>query len=221
MGGGCKDELCNFKGVLHMSPIYDPDNDPKKKKKEQEEEGMSEIAEGISLSGALKNAGFDKEVSTIGDRPIYIGVYKCIFKSWEDRPDGKYGPSLFADFKITEVLLGMESRSTFPELTGFFDTSPSKIASKRNGLAKLINGLFSVGVDIDVSTDETLKEGLKSSVGTQVFIKAYKKQKMKPGAEEGTWEEVEGEFKQGWVFLTEKNAKKAIKKAEKSGDAPF
>jgi hypothetical protein len=176
----------------------------------------------MDITEALKEAGFKKEVSTTGDAPIFEGVYKATFTDFAPMEDRGYGASIYAQFKINEVMMGTESRSQYPEFKGYFATSPEKVGSKRNGLAKLLNGLFSVGVDVDVTSDEAMTKSLEEAKGTDVFIKAFKSKKMKR-EEDGSFSELEGEFKQGWTFMTEKNAAKAIEKAKK-GDgaaAPF
>lgn len=165
----------------------------------------------MNLSELLKEAGFKKELSTAGDKRILEGVYKATFVETSPKEDNGYGPSQYGAFKISEVLTGSESHSQYPEFKDYFSTSPDKIASKKKGLAKLMNGLFSVGVEAD-------PDDLNSSLGTEVFITAYKQKTWKKEGED--FVEVEGAYKQGWTFMTEENALKEAKKKSKD-TAPF
>ena len=166
----------------------------------------------MSIVNALKSSGYTPEKSTAGDRPILIGMYKCLFVDWKEQEDKGYGPSIRADFKVVEKLSGYDSRSTFPEFVGFFNTSEEKINSKRNGLAKLLNGFFSIGKNIDSSSDEAFAESMNALKGSaEVFIKGYKQEPVHQV--DGAWvENPDGNAKQAFVFYTEKNA---IKQAEK------
>lgn len=173
----------------------------------------------MSITGALKNAGYTPEKSTAGDKPILVGVYKALFVDWKNQEDKGYGESIRADFKVVEKLSGYDSRSTFPEFVGFFNTSEEKVNSKKNGLAKLLNGFFSVGKGVDTSTDEALTESLNGLKGSaEVYIKGYKKNPRKQD-ESGNWvENPDGDVKQDFTFMTQKNAEKeAAKEIKKAG----
>jgi hypothetical protein len=171
----------------------------------------------MDVSELLKTAGFEKEKSTIGDKPILKGTYKASLFDFAFMDDKGYGASVYAQFKITEVLEGTPSNSKFPEFKAYFNLSPDKIASKRNGLAKLINGFFSVGVDVDTTK---LEESLEALKGTEVYISAYKQKARKQV--DGAWvDDAEGDDKQAFTFLTEKNALKAKEKAQKASGIGF
>ena len=172
----------------------------------------------MSITGALKNSGYVPEKSTAGDKPILVGVYKALFVDWKVQEDKGYGPSIRADFKVSEKLSGYDSRSTFPEFVGFFNTSDEKVNSKKNGLAKLLNGFFSVGLKVDTSTDDTLYASLDSHKGSaEVYIKGYKKNPRKQV--DGAWvDNPDGDVKQDFTFMTQKNAEKeAAKEIKKAG----
>lgn len=171
----------------------------------------------MSITEALKGAGYKQEVSTIGDKPILEGVYKCLFVDFKDEPEGKFGPQLMGEFKIAEKLSGTDSRSTFSEFRDYYKTDAEGAGSKSSGIAKLLNGFFSVGLKVDTSSDEAMLGSLSALKGTaEVYIKAYKKQKMRKEGDE--FVEVEGEYKQGFTFMTLKNAEKeAAKQIKKDG----
>lgn len=174
----------------------------------------------MSITGALKSAGYQPEKSTAGDKPILEGVYKCLFVDYKNDPEGKFGPQLGASFKIAERMAGTESHSTFPEFQGYYKTDAESAGSKRNGLAKLLNGFFSVGLKVDTTSDETLIDSLNGLKGSaEVYIKAYKQAKMEKQGEE--YVEVEGEFKQAFTFMTEKNAQKEAEKQIKKAGHPL
>ena len=175
----------------------------------------------MSITSALQGAGFKAEVSTAGDKPIMEGVYRCLFVDFKNEPEGKFGPQLMAAFKIVEALAGRDSRSTFPEFKGYYKTDGDGAGSKRNGVAKLINGFFSVGVKVETSSDEAFLESLAGQKGSaEVYIKGYKQAKQKKN-DDGTFSEVEGEYKQDFTFMTKANAEKEAKKMQKAAGHPL
>lgn len=176
----------------------------------------------MGISDLLKASGYQPEKSSVGDKPILKGIYKCMFADWKVQEDKGYGESIRADFKVTEKLCGSDTYSQFPEFVGFFNTSAEKIGSKKNGLAKLLNGFFSVGISIDSSTDEALAESLNNKKGSaEVYIKGYKKEpKMKDA--NGEWvDNPDASPRQDFCFLTEKNAKKEAEKEIKKAGHPL
>ena len=175
----------------------------------------------MSITSALKGAGYVPEKSTAGDKPILKGVYKCLFVDFKNEPDGKFGPQMMAKFQIVEKLSGMDSRSTFPQFTAYYKTDDESSASKRNGIAKLLNGFYSVGKSIDTSSDETLLAALEEMKGScEVFISAFKKSPRKEV--DGQWvDNPDGEAKQDFSFMTEKNAKKEAEKEIKKAGHPL
>lgn len=167
----------------------------------------------MNVTEALKAAGFKPEKSTAGDKPIFVGTYKATLFDVAKMEDKGYGESIYAQFKIQETLEGRSSASQFPEFKDYYSLAPDKIASKRKGLAKLINGLFSVGVEVDTNN---LVESLTNLKGTAVFISGYAQEPRKQV--DGQWvDDPDGDTKQGFTFLTEKNAMKRVKAAP----APF
>lgn len=176
----------------------------------------------MNVTEALKASGFKPEKSTVGDKFIFKGVYRCSFFDVAEQEDKGYGPSIYAQFKIQETLAGDEAspNSKYPEFKGYFNTAPEKIANKRNGLAKLINGLFSAGHE--VNTDDVIASLTALKGVDDIFISAYKEKPRKNVGSESAPEWVdddEADLKQGWAFMTKKNAEK---KAAKTKDAkPF
>lgn len=162
----------------------------------------------MNVTESLKAAGWKPEKSTVGDKFIFTGVYKATLFDVAAMEDKGYGPSIYAQFKIQEVLSGDESFSKFPEFKGYFNTAPDKISNKRSGLVKLLNGLFSVGVE--VKTDDVLAS-LTEAKGTMVYISAYKQEPRKQV--DGEWiDDPEGEVKQAFAFMTEAAAQKRAAK---------
>lgn len=179
----------------------------------------------MSITGALKAAGYKEEKSTVGDKIILTGIYKCLFMDWKDEPEGKFGPQLMAKFKIVEKLSGSDSFATFPEFTGYYATDVQNINSPKKGLKKLLDGFFSVGKSIDQSTEEALVESLNGLKGSaEVFIKASVKEPVKNiGTKENPeWvANPDGEDAQKFDFVTEKNALKLAEKQIKKDGHPL
>lgn len=171
----------------------------------------------MSMSEAFASANFKPEKNT-GKR-ILVGTYKAALVEVAAMEDKGYGPSIMAKFKVAETLEGQDSNSQYPEFTDYYNTSPEKITSKRNGLAKLINGLYSAGIDVDTSSDDKIMESLDNAKGAEVYISAYSKKPMHQV--DGEWEVNEdADPKQAFTFITEKAAVAKAKKAEGSA-APF
>jgi len=171
----------------------------------------------MNYAEALQGADYKKEVSTSGEFPILEAVAKATFTDFKEWEDKGFGPSLSAQFIVSEVIAGQDF-ALEKKVSEFFNTSPDKIGSKTNGLAKLLNGFFSVGVD--VSVDENFINNLNDVRGTEVYLNLFKKKKMKKN-DDGTFSEVEGEYKQGLSFMTEKNAIKKAERIKKESGAPF
>lgn len=175
----------------------------------------------MSITGSLKQGGFKPEVSTAGDKPILDGVYKAMFVDYKNDPEAQYGPQLMSAFKVTETLAGRDSRSTFPEFKDYYKTDEESAISKRNGVAKLVNGFFSVGLNVDQSSDEAFFASLDCLKGSaEVYIKGYSK---KPQKKEGdTWVEDSSKSpRQAFTFMTEKNAIKEANKIKKKQGHPL
>lgn len=172
----------------------------------------------MSIAEALKASGYKPEKSTAGDKPILKGVYKAMLTDIKKNEPNQYGQSISASFKITEKLSGMDSKSQFAEFRGFYAIDPENIGSAKKGLKKLLNGLFSVGISVDTSTDEALMESLQSQVGVaEVYITAYKKKAMKQV--NGEWVANEdADPKQEFTFMTQKNAENEAKKQNAKKD---
>lgn len=179
----------------------------------------------MSITGALKASGYTPQVSTAGDKPILSGVYKCQMVEWKNEPEGKFGPQVMASFKIVERLAGSDSRSSFPEFKGYYSTDDAKVNSKRNGLAKLLNGFFSVGQNVDTSSDEAFASSMNALIGTtEVYIKGYVKEPQKNigTAEAPEWvKNEEASPKQDFTFMTKVNAEKEAKKLIKKAGHPL
>ncbi len=167
----------------------------------------------MSYTSALKDAGFVPEKSTVGDKVILTGIYKCLFVDYKNEPEGKFGPQLMAKFQITERLSGTDSHSTFPQFTDYYKTDAENIANKRKGLGKLIDGFLSVGKVVDQSSDEAMFSSLDSLKGSaEVFLKASVREPVKQDSS-GAWvPNPDGDDKQQFSFLTEKNALKLAQK---------
>jgi hypothetical protein len=169
----------------------------------------------MGITDALKD--YVPEKSTVGEKPTLKGVYKVSLFDVAYMEDKGYGESIYAQFKIQDVIAGDKSYSSFPEFKAYFNCAHDKIQNKNNGLKKLLDGLFSVGIDVDKSSDAALMDALTALKGTTMFINAWKGKKQKKN-DDGTWEEdPEGGSVQKFSFMTEKNA---VAKAKKS-EVPF
>ena len=179
----------------------------------------------MGVTDVLKQAGFKPEKSTVGDKPILKGIYKVMFVDGEVGKENEYGQSYIAKFKITEKLSGNDSRSTFPEFVGFFGIDEATAMNPKKGIKKLINGFCSVGININVESDEAMYEAFNSQKGSaELFVSGYKKRAVKNiGTKENPeWvENPDADAKQDFAFMTEKNAKKEADKQIKKDGHPL
>lgn len=175
----------------------------------------------MGVTDLLKQAGFKPEKSTVGDRPILKGIYKVMFVDGKKEEPNEYGQSYSAQFKVVETLAGNDSRSTFPEFRGFFAIDEKNAESAKRGIKKLINGFFSVGISLDLSSDEAFYTSLDNQKGSaELYVSGYKKRAMKQV--DGEWvENTEADAKQDFAFLTEKNAIKEAEKIKKKQGHPL
>lgn len=172
----------------------------------------------MGVTDILKSAGYVPEKSTVGDRPILKGVYKVMFVDGKKEEPNQYGQSYSAAFKVVERLAGTDSRSSFPEFKGFFGIDEANASSAKKGIKKLINGFFSVGIQLDLSSDESLYTSLDAKKGSaELYVTGYKKRAMKQV--DGEWvENTEAEARQDFAFMTKVNAEKeAAKQIKKAG----
>ena len=175
----------------------------------------------MGVTDVLKAAGFVPEKSTVGDKPILKGVYKVMFVEGALKEPNQYGQSYNAKFKVIETLAGNESRSSFPEFSGFYGVDEATAANAKKGIKKLINGFFSVGLKIDTSSDDALYISLDSHKGSaELYVSGYKKKAMKQV--DGNWVENEdAEARQDFAFMTKANAEKEAKKLQAKAGHPL
>ena len=164
----------------------------------------------MGITDALKD--YVPEKSTVGEKPTLKGVYKVFLFDVAYMEDKGYGESIYCQFKIADdgVIAGDKTYSKFPEFKEYYNEKKMK---------KLLDGLFSVGIDVDKSSDEALLANLQSLKGTTMYINAWKGKKQKKDESSATgWStDEEGGMVQKFAFMTEKNA---VKKA-KAEAAPF
>lgn len=179
----------------------------------------------MGVTDLLKAAGFVPEKSAVGDKPILKGVYKVMFVDGKLNEPNQYGQSYNAKFKVVETLAGNDSRSGFPEFSGFFGVDEATANSAKKGIKKLLNGFFSVGITLDTSSDEALYTSLDNQKGSaELYVSGYKKKAMKNlGTKDSpNWvENAEADAKQDFAFMTEKNARKEAEKLKSKAGHPL
>jgi len=156
----------------------------------------------------LNGAGFKLEKSTEGDKPILNGIYKVMFVEGKLQEPNQYGHSFLAKFKVVETLSGKESRSAFPEFSGFFDVA-EKAADPKKGIARLLNGFFSVGIQIKTDTDEALYASLAEQVGSaELYVKGFGKKSWVKNSDDTFSEVIGAAPKQDFNFMVKEKAEK-------------
>lgn len=190
----------------------------------------------MSFTQALKSAGYEPKASTAGDRTIYNGIYKLMLTEFKNLPDNKWdngdlNPQVVAGFKIVEggTLAGSDVyKSDFPDVRGYYSTSDEMASNRKRGIAKLIDGFMSVGVNVNGTTDEETISNIQAKIGTvEVYMRLYpdwanvkddggnwsKKKKDEDGIDVAPF--------QAHSFLTLKNAEKMAKSMQKKAGHPL
>lgn len=188
----------------------------------------------MGFTDVMKQAGYEPKASTVGDKTVYTGIYKMLMVGAEDKRDAKWdngdpNSSVVGKFKIVERLAGDEPyKSDYPEVTGYYSTSEKDATNRKKGIAKLLDGLASVGVAASGADDDSTVEKLKSLVGSaEVYMKLSPDWKnVKDDA--GNWSKKKKDEDgvdvapfQAHSFLTEANAKKLAKLMQTKAGHPL
>lgn len=191
----------------------------------------------MSFTKAMKDAGYEAKASTAGDKTIYNGIYKLALVGIENKPDQKWddgqpNPQVIAKFKILPDggrLAGTDVyKSDYPEVTGYYSTSDELAANRKKGIAKLVDGLLSVGITVSKESDELMIEGLTQLVGSAEVYMKLSPDWRNIKDEEGNWKKKKKDDDgidipafQAHSFLTFKNAEKMAKSMQKAAGHPL
>lgn len=138
-------------------------------------EGVDEAEEDeMGLVDTLVQSGFQPEVNQDSQFEVLAGQYRC---SWmvlrpEAEDTAKNRPARWAaQFVIEEALEGTHVNIDLaPEKRRRFFKSYTKDA---DGAKKLLNDLFTVGVELDTSSDEAFEASFDRAIGKPVFIRSW------------------------------------------------
>ena len=189
----------------------------------------------MSFTEAMKSAGYEPKASTAGDKNVYNGIYKCMLTEFKDEPDAKWDdgqpkPQVIAGFKVVDRLAGSEIyKSDYADCRGYYSTSDELATNRKKGIAKLLDGFKSVGINVMGATDEETIENIKGKVGAaELYIKLYPDWRNVKDETTGEWSKkkkdddgIELPAFQAHSFLTEKNADKMAKSMQKSAGHPL
>jgi hypothetical protein len=185
----------------------------------------------MGFTDVLKSVGYEPKASTAGDKLVHDGIYKLLLTKVENKPDNKWddgqpNPQVTTEWKVVERLAGTDvPKSDYPDVRGYYSTSNELCHNRKKGIAKLLDGLKSVGVDATGPTDEETIEKLVSLVGSaEVYMKLFPDWRNVKD-EGGNWSKKKKDENgvdiapfQGHSFLTEKNAlKMAATRIKKDG----
>ena len=121
----------------------------------------------MSFTKAMKDAGYEPKASTAGDKVVYNGVYKLMLTEFKNEPDSKWDdgqpkPQVVAGFKVTERLAGTDIfKSEYPDVKGYYSTADDMASNRKKGIAKLIDGFMSVGINVNGADDDATLENIK------------------------------------------------------------
>ena len=182
----------------------------------------------MSFTKAMQEAGYEPKASTSGDKTIYNGIYKFMMTEFKNEPNGKWDdgqpkPQVIAGFKVTDRLAGTDVyKSDYADVRGYYATDEKNAANRKRGIAKLIDGLISVGINVNGKTDDETIQNLTNQIGVaEVYMKLFPDWKNVKD-DEGNWSKKKKDEDgidiapfQNHSFLTQKNAEKMAKSMQK------
>jgi hypothetical protein len=155
----------------------------------------------MGLFDAVKAGGFVPKVNEDGVWKPYDGDYLCEWKTLrkEDRKDGS--SYYIAEWEIIQTFDGMQKReSKYPAFKQYYSFDLSSDGSderQKKELEKLLKDAFTVGVELDASSDDALATSAEALIGKQTYIHAFPKK---------SWKQEGGE----WVENPDKGMKQGI-----------
>ena len=178
----------------------------------------------MSFTKAMKDAGYEPKASTAGDKVVYNGVYKLMLTEFKNEPDSKWDdgqpkPQVVAGFKVTERLAGTDIfKSEYPDVKGYYSTADDMASNRKEGIAKLIDGFMSVGINVNGADDDATLENIKAQIAVgEVYMNLFPDWRNIKD-EEGNWSKKKKDEDgidiapfQNHNFLTLKNAEKKTK----------
>ena len=123
------------------------------------------------ITDALRAAGFMPEESKDGEWEPYKGTYKvqCTVLRPETADDGS--EFIQSEYKVMETLAGDQIRdSKFADFRKRYYLSGEKA---EQNLKNLINDFFTMGIQLDYSSDEALKASLPNAIGAEGYLRGW------------------------------------------------
>lgn len=188
----------------------------------------------MSFTKAMQDAGYEPKASTAGDKVIYNGVYKLMLTEFKDEPDSKWDdgtpkPQVVAGFKVTERLAGTDVfKSDYPDVKGYYSTADDIAANRKKGIAKLIDGFMSVGINVRGQSDEETIANITAQIAVgEVYMNLFPDWRNVKD-DSGNWSKKKKDDDgidvapfQNHNFLTQKNADKKAKSMQKKAEHPL
>lgn len=169
------------------------------------------------LGDAIKAGGYVPKANEDGIFKPYSGDYYCDWTTLrkETRKDGS--SYWLAEWNITEVLDGMQKRESkyadFRKFYSFDLESDGTDERQVKALQDLKDDAFTVGVELDDSSDEALAASAGALIGKQTYIHAFEAKSWKK--EGDAWVENEEKGKKQGVSI--RQGKLALKKWPNGG----
>ena len=189
----------------------------------------------MSFTKAMQESGYEPKASTSGDKTIHNGVYKLMLTEFKNEPDGKWDDGspksqVVAGFKVTERLAGSEVyKSDYPDVRGYYSTDAKNAADRKKGIAKLIDGFMSVGINVNGKSDEETISNINNQIAVgEVYMHLFPDWRNVKNDETGAWSKKKKDEDgidvapfQNHTFLTLKNAEKKAKAMQKAAGHPL
>lgn len=188
----------------------------------------------MSFTKAMQDAGYEPKASTSGDKTIYNGIYKLMLTEFKNEPDGKWDdgqpkPQVIAGFKVTDRLAGTDVyKSDYADVKGYYSTANDMASNRKKGIAKLIDGFQSVGINVNGKSDEEVISNITAQIAVgEVYMKLFPDWRNVKD-ESGNWSKKKKDDDgidiapfQNHNFLTQKNAEKMAKSMQKKAEHPL
>ncbi len=165
----------------------------------------------MGLKERLVAAGFNPVASTDGEWQPYIGTYKVTWETLRLEKDKNGNPYWTCEWNIIESLKGDPKRnSKYADFRQayFFDLANEDERSMKQ-CQQLLNAAFTFGVDLDITSNETLADSASESlIHKEGYIRGYPRKKWLKEGEDWV-EDIGASPRQGISFQKSSVAEKS------------
>lgn len=125
----------------------------------------------MSLTGNLKAAGFKLQANTDGEFVPLKGTYECLIEVLRPEIDKKNNNAKFYQLELRPVTV-LEG-DPFGEKFTFRKRYYVDGDKAAKNFEKLVNDLFTAGLEFDMSSDEAFEAEFTKAIGQKMFVRSW------------------------------------------------